>query len=297
MWLRSNSARSGLSLAELVVVIALLGLTGAGIGSAILSQQRFHRDASALLDARQGVRDAMEVLSGDIRGSWPADTLRLMADSALELFATIGASVACRTTSGGAISLAAESATGNTLSSFLVAPDSGDVALVFRRSSDETAGRWERHRIADFGTRSSVVGCLIDGTGPAEGFVVNLGAIPEPALQPGASIRFIRRARYSLYRSSDGSWHLGYRRCTAVGCAAIQPLSGPYRRYSPDETQTGFLFEYFDSEGVRLGGDSPLSVARIDVTARSEKTRGTRARGPGNPPPESATASIALRNR
>lgn len=285
----------------MIVVISLLGLTGVAIGSAILNQQRFHRDASALLDARQGVRDAMEVLSGDIRGSSPADTIRLMADSALELFTTIGTSVACRTVSGSGIYLAAESPSGNTLTSFLLAPDTGDLALAFRTTGDTTLGAWERHRVGAFAGRSNRPGCFSDGAGPAEGFLLTLREAPEPPVRGGAPIRFIRRGRYSLYRASDGLWYLGYRRCNALGpseCGAIQPLSGPYRRYSGDRGQTGFLFEYFDAEGEKLsGGDSPLSVARIDVTARSERTRGNAGGTTDRTHPESATGSIALRNR
>src|SRR5687768_13604903 len=156
---RAEGRRYGLSLTEVIVVISLLGMIGATIGSAILNQQRFHRDASELLDVRQGVRDAMEVLSGDIRGSTPADTIRLKADSALELFTTIGTSVACRTASGTAIYIAAESS-GNTLTSFLLAPDTGDLVLVFRTTGDPTVGTWERHRLAALTARSSRPGCL-----------------------------------------------------------------------------------------------------------------------------------------
>ena len=279
------------------MVISLLGLVGAAMGSAIHRQQRFHRRTSAVLDARQGVRDAMEVLSGDIRGSSPADTIRLMADSALELFTTIGTAVACRSTAGTAVFLAAESATGNTLTSFLLAPDTGDLALVFNPTGGGTVGSWGRYRVAGFGARTSRPGCLGDEQLPTEGFLLTLPGVPSPAVRPGTFIRFIRRGRYSLYRGSDGQWYLGYRRCNAIGvsaCGAIQPLSGPYKRYSPDKTQTGFLFEYFDAAGERMtAGSPPLSVARIDITARADKAP---ARAESSRP-ESATVTIALRNR
>jgi hypothetical protein len=78
------------------VVIALAGLIGGTIIGTITRQQRFYRGASELLYVREGVRDGMEVLSADIRGVSLADTVRLAADSAIEFFATIGASVACR---------------------------------------------------------------------------------------------------------------------------------------------------------------------------------------------------------
>src|ERR1700693_2402186 len=93
---RLNRERRGLSLAELVVVIALAGLVGGTIVATITRQQRFYRGASELLDVREGVRDAMEGLSTDLRGMSVADTARLAADSAIEFFATIGGSVVCK---------------------------------------------------------------------------------------------------------------------------------------------------------------------------------------------------------
>src|SRR5437763_731355 len=78
----SVKARSGFTLLELVVVLAILGAIGGTIGTLLLRQQRFYRGASELLYAREGVRDALEVLATDIRGVATADTVRLLADSA-----------------------------------------------------------------------------------------------------------------------------------------------------------------------------------------------------------------------
>lgn len=297
-----GKARLGLALIEVIAVIAILGLIGAMAGSTIIGQQRFHRNAGAVLSARQGVRDALEVLSTDIRGLSVDDTVRVMADSALELFAGIGSSVACRTIAASSIALPRESATGNTLTSFLLTPDTGDLALIYRRDSTAVGGdRWERHRIATLTTRLGNPDCLAEGVAPGEGFVLTVQAPLEPAVTPGTPIRFVRRGRYSLYRSSDSQWYLGYRRCNAIGvsgCGAIQPISGPYRRYSADKEQTGFLFEYFDAQGGLLtAAASPLSIARVDVSARadSERTRGGGSSNTGVP--EFASGSIAVRNR
>ncbi|HEU4748418.1 MAG TPA: type II secretion system protein [Gemmatimonadaceae bacterium] len=295
----THSDPRGFSLAELIVVIALSGLIGATAVAAILNQQRFQRDAREVLDTRQGVRDAMEVLATDIRGSSSADTIRLMADSALELFTSIGASVVCRKVSATAITLASESGSGNTLSSFLTTPDTGDIALVFRHATGDADGRWDRHRIVAFAPTPRALGCLVDEGDPAEGFVLTvqdpLNALPGR----GAPVRFVRRGRYSLYRSSDRKWYLGYRRCNALGpsvCGAIQPISGPYLGHSTDETRTGFLFEYFDTLGNEVSGaESLLSIARIDITARAETARLGRATADSEL--ESGTASVAVRNR
>jgi len=293
--MRMDSKRHGLGLIELIAVMAILGLVGGMVGSTIVAQQRFHRHAAAVLDARQGVRDAMEVLSTDIRAASLEDTVRVMADSALELFSGIGTSVACRTIAANSVALAAESPTANTLTSFMLNPDTGDIALIYRRDSVDVDGdRWERFRVAALTTRAGEPDCLAEGMAPGEGFVLTVQQPFGGGLRPGTPVRFIRRGRYSLYRSSDSQWYLGYRRCNASGasvCGAIQPISGPYRRHSADKGQTGFLFEYFDAQGALLSSTaSHPSIARVDITARSGGHGGGLT-------PEFATGSIAIRNR
>lgn len=293
--------RAGLSLVELAAVIAILGLVGAAIGSALLHQQRYFRHARDVLGVREGVRDAVQVLSTDIRGASASDTFRLMTDSAIEFFSGVGTAVVCRSISPSSFGLSDESASGATLSSFLALPDTGDLALLYVGGPDSgTNKRWERHRILAFSESGANGGCLLEGATPGEGFRVTLGSPPEGQVMRGTPVRFIRRGRYSLYRSSDRLWYLGYRRCNALGasaCGGIQPISGPYRRYSPNPDETGFLFEYFDPRGERASGvDSQLSAARVDITARAQRT-GVGMFGAGAPVADSATTSIAIRNR
>ncbi len=297
--MRTPTSRPGLSLAEIAIVIALLGVIGATIGSAMLHQQRFYRDARNLLEVREGVRDAMEVLSTDIRGSASSDSMRLMADSAIELFAGIGTSVVCRTVQSNVFALAEESR-GNTLSSFLYYPDTGDIALLYRESPDTAGSHWERHRIASFAPSASAAGCLLYGIEPAEGFTLTLQSTPNSDVGRGTPVRFVRRGRYSLYRSADAEWYLGYRRCNATGppqCGTIQPVSGPYRRYTSDRERTGFLFEYFDASGERVTGEAPLDVARIDITSRAEARHRRRIGEHDALIAASGASSIAIRNR
>src|SRR4051794_37322422 len=68
--------RRGIALIEIIVVLVLFGVLGVAIGVTLIRQQRFYRGASELLQAREGVRDAMEVLSADIRGMSATDTVR-----------------------------------------------------------------------------------------------------------------------------------------------------------------------------------------------------------------------------
>jgi prepilin-type N-terminal cleavage/methylation domain-containing protein len=302
-----QQTRLGFTLLELAIVLAILGVVGSAIGLTLLRQQRFFRGTEELVGAREGVRDAIEILSTDIRGMSIADTARLLADSAVEMFAGIGSSVVCQI-DGSEIGLpTGTSLRGNTLTALLTQPDTGDLAL-FIRDSAEAGGLWERHRIAAFSARSKATTCPpssgftadnVDATATA--FVVVLSDSLSNHVHRGAPVRFIRRGRYSLYRSSDGSWYLGYRRCNALGpsgCGAIQPLSGPYRAYSSNPSSTGLLFEFFDGAGVRLpAGLSSLTLARVDITARSESRQRLVVEGRSRMPADSATVSIAVRNR
>lgn len=301
--------QKGLTLAELAVVLALLGIIGSMIGITLVRQQRFYRGATELLRAREEVRDAAELLSADIRGMSVFDTVRLLADSAIEFFANVGSSVVCEVTSGIVVALpGASSRPGNTLTAFLAQPDTGDIAVFY---GDSLAGpsQWERHRITGFSVRTAATcpasSAFARETGPdaggRAGFLLELSNPLSPHVRAGAPVRFIRRGRYSLYRASDGSWYLGYRRCNSVSvsaCGAIQPLSGPYRAHNSDPRNTGLLFEYFDESGRRLTpGASPLDLARVDITARSEGRQRIVVEGRVNIPADSATVAISIRNR
>jgi hypothetical protein len=302
-------ARSGVTIAELAVVLLLIGLLGSTIGLSLIRQQRFYRGATELLRAREGVRDAMELLSTDIRGMSVADTARLLADSAFEFFANVGSSIVCQTTGGSEVGLPElSSGRGNALTSFLAQPDTGDIA-VFHRDSMEGTSEWERHGIVGFAARSLATACPASSgfqreseiTTGSTGYVLDLATPLSSHVRRGAPVRFIRRGRYSLYHALDGSWYLGYRRCNAAGpstCAAIQPLSGPYRDYSSSSRDTGLLFEYFDATGARLPSDaSPLAIARVDITARTESSQRIQVEGRLDTPSDSATIAIAVRNK
>jgi type II secretory pathway pseudopilin PulG len=299
--------REGWSLIELVMVVAIAGLVAGTVVSTITSQEKFYRGAAQLRSARENVRDALEVLSTDLGGMAAADTVRLRADSAIEFFAAIGASVVCQV-SANEVGLAPYRTTGNSLSAFLAEPDTGDVAFFYVRSATDRL-RWEPYRIAAFSSRALGESCpassgfstQTDIESSPNAYVVTLvGPLRADSPMPGASVRFVRRGRYSLYHAGDGAWYLGYRRCNAVGasvCGGIQPLSGPYRAYSSDPRATGLLFEYFDTTGSRMDAARPsLALGRVDVTARSAIVA-VPMFSERSPISDSATVSIALRNR
>lgn len=294
--------RSGVSLIELTVVLALVGVIGSTIGLVLMRQQRFYRGTSELISTRQSVRDAIEVLTTDIRGMSVADTPRLLSDSAMEFFSTIGTSVVCQRLAESEIGLSSAV----TLSSFATQPDTGDLAVFYVDSGSPSHG-WQRIRIAALTSRAASTTCptasaFSGGPGSSSAgsaFFVSLQAPLAGAVHSGSPVRFVRRNRYSLYRASDGEWYLGYRRCNAVGvsgCGTVQPLSGPYRPYSRDANQSGLALEYFDRAGARITG-SPLSLSRVDITARAASRQNILLEGRRWTPGDSARVSVAIRNR
>ena len=66
----------GFTLLELAIVLAILGVLGSAIGLTLLRQQRFYRGTEELVGAREGVRDAIEILSTDARGMSMASRTR-----------------------------------------------------------------------------------------------------------------------------------------------------------------------------------------------------------------------------
>jgi prepilin-type N-terminal cleavage/methylation domain-containing protein len=300
----SRPRRAGFTLIEIIAALGILGVLGVLVSGTLSREQRVFRAATEQMDVRRSVRDAASILAEEIRGASARDTVRLLADSAIELFTSLGSSVVCSTPAPSEIALAPASSSGISITSWLAVPDTGDLALVYRAASS-TPGVWERSRILGVTTRTTSASCpastgLTAGTGVSASVYVLSIAPPAAAPLPGSPVRFIRRGRYSLYRSSDGRWYLGYRRCNAIGpsaCGAIQPVSGYYRPYSTDSSRTGIFFRYLDGAGQPLGrASSPLRLARVEVTSHSLSPVSVTIDSKAKTASDSASAATALRN-
>jgi prepilin-type N-terminal cleavage/methylation domain-containing protein len=266
--------RRGFTLLELIVSTTIAAIVGVSLLMTFRRQERFYGSATEIMDVRSQLRDGADVLVADLRGAAVTRYgFPVMTDTAVELFATLGTSVVCNPPSGRTLLLSSNTL----LTSFLANPDTGDIALVF-------ANRWIESRISSFTTRSIVPGC---------GYTLTLQSSVDSATHKGSPVRFVRRGRYSIYRSSDREWYLGYRRCNAIGpsvCTTVQPVSGPY---------LGLGFRYFDRDGAELN-DAALSpqVARVDVVLRGETRRVVSLAGDATRRyRDSIVVSISPRNR
>lgn len=302
--------RRGFSLVELLVSIAIGGIAVALMGTTLVRQQRFYSSASSIIDTRAQIRDAATVLATDLRSAALPLGLPMMRDSAIEIFTTVASSIVCTVSSPQSFGLPPLSlASGSALTSMLAQPDTGDLAVLYTAPpSAPDSGGWETVGMASFTTRSISTAC------PAEtGFTSSADAAHgqagyaftiEPAtLDPvarGAPVQFVRRVRYSFYRSSDNKWYLGYRRCKATGpsvCGSIQPVAGPYDPYGG--TSSGVAFRYFDRNGNALSESSDgSSLALVEIVVRGTSAGHGSLRGDrGEDYRDSVVISVSPRNR
>ncbi len=253
--------------------------------STLSSHQKVFRGMRQKILVNEQLRDGESALVTDLRGT--ADTLRLMADSAVELFATVGSSVVCTSPTTQVLSLVpSDLASGVYFSSIPVAPDTGDlIAIYAARDSMSGYRRWIRFRISSVSTAAASSVCP-----PTSGFtsssdlgkpayrIAVIGSLS--AIAAGAPARIVRRGRYSLYRSSDGDWYLGYKRCNAVGtgCGTVQPVSGPYLPYTPG-SGGGLRFRFLDSLGNVLSSSRPMDVTSVEIVLRAEAGASGRVTG------------------
>lgn len=306
---RVTGDRPGFTIIELIVATAIATLLGGTIVMSLTRQQRFYSTAGEMLAVRSELRDAANVLVADIRGAAVATHgLPLMTDSAIEMVTTIGSSVLCADPSGSTISLPPSSlANRNTPTSFLATPDDDDIVALYRiplNASD--AGSWETSRVTSFSTRSVASACpassgVSDSGGmTSRGFSVTLAEPPSAAVRKGAPARFLRRVRYSLYRSSDTKWYLGYRRCGMLplsSCDAVQPVSGPYNSYSSG-AGAGLSFRYYNMAGAEVVSGTGVDVSRVDIVLRGATARGVMLTGDGQRVfRDSAAVTVSPRNR
>ncbi|HVE77924.1 MAG TPA: type II secretion system protein, partial [Gemmatimonadaceae bacterium] len=103
---RAPRPRRGFTLTELLLVIVIMSIIMGAIMNIILKQQRFYRGASVVMDTRSQLRQAADVLPGDLRqistvavgpaGGNPAGSDLLAAGPTSLSFRTVlGSSIAC----------------------------------------------------------------------------------------------------------------------------------------------------------------------------------------------------------
>ena len=298
------AARRGFSLTEIMVSLVLLGIVATGIMTVVMRQQQFYRSATEVIDTRQQIRQAAAVVPVDIRGvsSIGGDILG-MSDSSLDVRGNIGSSIVCSHTANSITVPPLDLAKGRYFTTFLTRPKVNDVMIIF---DDLTPGNqdddWIPYTISAIDSTTAGCGSFTDATADAGKYryVYTFTANLSSTIIDGAPLRMARGVKYSIYKStSDGLWWMGYRECrgNGAGCGVVQPVSGPYMPYVPNDTvRSGVSFVFRDSTGAITANRA--AVARVELFIRGQ-TQGSVALGGGKMAPYSdyMKVTIALRNR
>ena len=303
----SGRQRPGVSLIELIVVLAIVGIAAGAITRIATHQQRQYGNMASRSLALAQLRAGADVLVAELAGISPVGgdihegglgraaiifraplatmVLCAQADTAATEIAVAGVWAVASLAGGDDADVAHDDL-----------PSAGDSILLYDAAADSgratVRGPWSAHIVtAAAGAPQS---CL---PGDSTEVAVVRATIDPPVgrpLEAHAPARAFRTARYALYRSANGQWYLGFSDCRPLVrtpvCAPLQPVAGPYMPYDgASSTLGGLVFEYLDAGGA-ITADR-LAVAAVRVTLRAN------AALPGLPEDTVVvTRSIGLRN-
>jgi prepilin-type N-terminal cleavage/methylation domain-containing protein len=287
--------RAGFSLHELLISLTILSAVMGLAAHAATRHARLFRGIDELAAARDHATHTSAIAERILWGVAPAAGDLIAAhDTALEVRIAIGSAVVCDGWPGRFVIPAPPATEGHTLASFLDEPQAGDrIAALF---SDSLGSTWLTLHV----TASPVadVCARFAGISAAWSVVTN----EQLVVPSGAILRFSRPLRLAMYRASDSRWYLGAREWNADEQTfhTIQPVVGPLRPPSADESHTGLLIVYRDAAGARLIPPfEPSHVASVSIVTRTQTATPIRIEGMsgfGALRADSSTVTIALRN-
>jgi hypothetical protein len=258
--------RGGWTLHEMLISLSVMAVAAALASHAAVVHMRFFRGAGEIIAARGQIGAVGSVFGATLWGIAPgAGEILFASDSAVEVLRPVGSSVVCESQPG-RITLPAPQDSGNTLSAFESAPETGDAIAVF--VDDSVASGWLRATIASVEDGSCVAF-------PQPGAALALILVQPLAFPTGSPVRVLRPVRLSHYRASDGLWYLGVRDWNGATqrLNTIQPVAGPIEPHSGDQGKSGLVIRYFDSSAVELQPPDPMRVALVSVLARGRSRR------------------------
>ncbi len=306
--------RRGFSMAELMVVIVLLGIVMGSLVQVITRQQRFYRGAREIMETRGSVRQGIEVLRAELRGAssvggdfYPNQ----LNETSIEFRSTTGSSIICSIPVIGGTTfvvppagqLGSIAAPGGVLSMWRDAPQVGDSILIYDTGAATSSGDDAWVPMRSITSVTPLVGAC--GGTPfvtaddalKTGYTITVTPALTITIPVGTPIRVFRRVRYELFQASDMRWYLGFSEChpsRSPTCSALDVVSGPYRPPSQGG-QSGVGFYYFDVNGAPT--TNPALLARIDVAVRGESEQVTSPTAAQPYFRDSSRVAIGLRNR
>ncbi|MEX1185164.1 MAG: prepilin-type N-terminal cleavage/methylation domain-containing protein [Gemmatimonadaceae bacterium] len=294
-----RARRSGFSLVELIVILALSTIVMGGLTSVLVRQQRFYRGTADLIETRSQIRQAAGIIPYDLRGvSTVGGDILELSETAMLFWATIGQAVACAPAAS-ATSIAVPPlalANNNILASFTLTPQAGDTIYVYHDGGTIASGDDYWHAYGITGPPTSSLAQCASLTGLADAttsrYAFPLSEPLRPDISEGTPLRFVRRTRYTLFQAADNAWYLGY---CSPDCAGVAPqaIAGPF--LPAGAGTAGVAFSYQDAAGNVTA--VPANVAQVGIVVRGQ-TRGLVDLGYKNAQVgDSLRLSVALRNR
>jgi type II secretory pathway pseudopilin PulG len=290
-------SRPGFTLAELLIALACAAVLLAVIASIALRQQRLFAELADNAAMTGRLREVIATLPIDLRAVSPAaGDVREARDTSLEIRATIASAVVCDT-GGRSLTLGPALAGADAFAAYVTTVAAGDTAWLL--DARDAAEQWAPRRVTSVAS-TTVARCAKGGPVPSGAFTATVIALDtlSPA-RAGAVVRVTRPVRYSLYRSTDGSWQLGARdwNTTSLRLNTIQPVAGPLLPPSGG----GLAFSYFDSSGAVVTNpvDPQAGLALVRITARVQASRPSHVLGASSTErrADSLDAAVFLHNR
>ena len=254
--------RRAATLVELLVALAIGSVILGAATASMLRQQRTHARIAGVSASDVQLRTATSILAGPLAfiDAGAGDlTAGEAEDSAFQFRATVATAVSCDRAAG-AVTFLPEAPDAVPLGGIVSQPRAGD-SLWFMGDST-----WRGVRI----TAVTVVTAACPAPFSAIGPSLRLGvAVPLDTIPAGVPLKVTRPTRYAFYRSSDGTWQLGFREWSEASgsFSSPQPVAGPFLRQADSRRSR---FRYFGRGGEELEGSGfERSVARVRVVAHT----------------------------
>jgi len=275
---RERTDRRGFTLIELLVGMVLGAIVMTGVVQMMIVQGRGYRKQREMIDVRETAREAVSMLSWDLRQSLTGGSpLAAMGPGMVALRSPRGLGTIC--------------AKHPTLARYGLWKTGGNIvagvddsALVYQLGRD----KWTVLKITAVGTPAAmgVTACAWPGARPPD-VVVEFGVgtkTDTSYIKVGAPFRSFRRIEYAEYQLNN-RWWLGRR----IGAASsYDQLTGPL--VAP---ANGLTFTYYDTLGAVTA--NPSAVGSVAFTLRTESFKNTYVGTTYVYQRDSLTTKVALR--